>query len=378
MKKYFFMVILLSVIAAIVWRFDSATQVLAPITSTSTIVASSSTVIETSDILLDQRIASMSMEEKIGQLFLVGIPDFSLSTTTRVFLRDSHIGGVILYKRNIQSAAQVRTLNTTLQSISSREPLFIGVDQEGGAVVRLPFLKETTPQSAIKTTKQAQDIGLSRAKELANLGINMNFAPVIDYVPDMSSYLYGRTFMTDATTTGLLGRTMVEGYEQGGVIPVAKHFPGYGSLMVDPHKTVSVLSVDQKALQQSLLPFQLLIDAHPTATLMTAHITIPSVDTKPATRSKIFLQELLRDQMGFRGVIVTDDLEMVAAGDSIEEAAKESFLAGADVLLIGHSIVKQKQAVEGFTRAVHAGEISEQRLNESVKRILRAKSGLAK
>jgi beta-N-acetylhexosaminidase len=264
--------------------------------------------------LIISEVNKMSLEQKIGQMLIVGFENTYLDDHIRKMIETYHIGGINLLKRNIKDSDQVKVLTKHLQKISTI-PLFIATDQEGGKSVRLNFLKELTPQIKIKTKKKSEQVAFNRAKELKELGINMNFSPVLDYVSDKKSYLYGRSFGTDPRTIGSLGNAMVKGYIKGGVIPVVKHFPGYDNIYLDPHTNKAILKIDAKKFKLNLIPFQTFIKKNPFGAIMTAHIIIPSMDSKPATLSPKFLTEILREQMNFKGVIITDDIEMVSANN---------------------------------------------------------------
>ena len=158
----------------------------------------------------------------LGQILIVGFEHQYLDDHIRKMITQYHIGGVNLLGRNVRDENQVRQLIIDLQKITTVPP-FVATDQEGGKVVRFKFLDELTPQIEIKSVQQAERVAISRAKELAELGVNMNFSPVLDYVSNSESYLYDRTFGTNPTAIGELGSAMIKGYKEGGVIPVAKH-----------------------------------------------------------------------------------------------------------------------------------------------------------
>ncbi len=324
---------------------------------------------------IEEKIKTMSLDEKIGQMLIIGFEHQYVDEHIKTMIEKYHIGGINLLRRNIKDGAQTIELTKSLQFISAI-PLFLATDQEGGEVLRFKFLKELTGQINIKNVQQAEEVAFSRAKELKELGINMNFSPVLDYVSDQKSYLYSRTFGTDAENIGELGKAMVKGYKNGKVIPVAKHFPGYGNLSLDPHKSEVEINIDENDLSKNLLPFQKIIDVDPSGAIMTAHIMVPSVDSKPATLSSKFLNEILRKQMGFKGVIITDDMEMVSAGKSVEESSLEAIIAGADMIISTYTSAKHITIFEKIRNAVLSGEITEQRIDESVKRILRLKAEL--
>jgi beta-N-acetylhexosaminidase len=318
------------------------------------------------------KVAAMMLNQKIGQLMIIGFEHSYVDAHIRTMITRYHIGGINLLGRNIVNEAQTKKLMADLQSLATTT-LFLASDQEGGAVTRFKFLKELTIQSKIKTRLQARQVSERRGAELKRLGVNMNFAPLLDYVTDPKSYLYARTFATTSEAIAELGQDMIDGYYYTGVIPVAKHFPGYGNVKPDPHKNAAIVHVSAEEFEKFIYPFKYSID-HGVGAIMTAHIIISSMDPKPATRSSKFLTDILRGELGFEGVIITDDLEMVSAGTSVEKLAVESIKAGADMIISTFTPSKHALIFNALKKAVQSGEISEERLDESVYRILRLKS----
>lgn len=318
-------------------------------------------------------IANMSLEEKIGQMLIVGFEGAQVDDHAQRMITQYHVGGINLLKRNVEGKEQVKQLALNLQSLA-KIPLFIATDQEGGSASRFDFLNELTPQLQIKDPLEAERIAHERAAELKELGINMNFSPVLDYASDKQSYIYNRTFGVEPDSSGELGIAMIKGYLNGSVIPVAKHFPGYGNMSSDPHRKQALINVEDDELRLFLLPFQKAIADSAIPAIMTAHALIPAVDDQPATLSSKFLGEILRKQMGFNGVIITDDLEMASVGMPAEEAAVEAIKAGADMVISTYAPEKQIQIFNRLKEAVLNGGIGEERINESVERILKLKT----
>lgn len=328
------------------------------------------------DDLIILQVKEMSLDEKIGQMLIVGFEHSYLDEHIKDMITTYHVGGVNLLGRNVKDIDQVKKLTTDLQKIANI-PLFIATDQEGGKISRFQFLRGMTPQIKIKDTEYAEQVAFDRARELRDLGVNMNFSPVVDYVSDRDSYLYNRTFGATPDTTGELGGAMVRGYIKGGVIPVVKHFPGYGNIAPDPHKNQAISNIAAEELELYLVSFRNIIENNPVVAIMTAHILIPEVDAKIATLSSEFLHKILRRQLGFSGVIITDELEMVSAGVSVEESAVDAIKAGADIVISTYTPQKQINIFNHLKEAVLSGEIPEKRIDESVGRILRIKSALA-
>lgn len=322
-------------------------------------------------------VSKMSLDEKIGQLLIIGFEHSYVDDHIRTMITKYHIGGINLLGRNITSRAQTIKLMTNLQVLASTT-LFLATDQEGGKVSRFTFSKELTSEPKIKIPDQAFNVALTRGQELKELGVNMNFAPVLDYVSDPKSYLYGRTFATTSDIIGELGTSMIEGYKEAGIISVAKHFPGYGNIKPDPHKNAAIVDVSQLEFEEFLTPFKVAITNGNVDAIMTAHIIIPSIDNKPATMSPKILTEILRGQLGFKGVIITDDLEMASAGSSVEKIALDSIMAGADMVISTYTTGKHIPIFNYLKKAVENGEISQERLDVSVYRILLLKKSLMK
>ncbi len=310
-------------------------------------------------------------DEMLGQLLMIGIPGTTVNSGTRALLEEIQPGGVILFKRNITSPTQVKALIDALQA-SVQTPLFIAVDQEGGQVTRLPFLKQTAPQSAINTVEEATRVGEARAKELRALGITMNFSPVLDVVTKKTSYLYPRTFgLVGPEKTGELGAALVRASGQAGVLSVAKHYPSYGDIALDPHQKEVILRATTATRDAALLPFRRVIDADPDAPLMLAHIIIPEVDALPATRSPKQVAQVRA--LGAKGVLVTDDLEMVSAGVPADQAAEEAILSGVDLAMVAHSPALQRAALARLRQAQQEGRLPAATVDAALERILRAK-----
>ena len=324
------------------------------------------------DDVVTQRLNTMSLDEKIGQMLMIGLQvDWLFHDSHMENMRDMienyHIGGVILSGDNIYDRKHVTHTIKRLQEWS-KIPLFIGVDQEG-AVIRLDFLHEVTPQYKIKDILQARKVAIMRAKELREVGVTMNFSPVLEYTHNSASFMYYRTFQVDPETTGMLGSAMVDGYFQGGIIPVVKHFPGHGESSADSHYFNTSVPWSLNEVDTYLWPFRDVIEVHPTVPVMTAHVSVPSVSTDQVTCSTVFLSDILREQMGHKGVIITDALNMSIC-DTLELTAVMAINAGVDILLpFGES----GSFFNYLKQVVLEGGISEARIDESVARILALK-----
>ena len=325
--------------------------------------------------MIEEKVQGMSLDEKIGQMLIVGFYGYYPDEHIQSMITEHHIGGVNLLRRNIKDEMQLMKLTVDLRMLSDN-PLLIAVDQEGGDINRINFIRENVAQHAIQSEEQAEQVAMARAEELQKLGITTNFSPALDYVSDPSSYLYNRTFKKQPEIIATLGSAMVRGYLQGGIIPVIKHFPGYGNVTPDPHTHEVTLNLQKNEIETHLLAFKEVLREHPTVPLMTAHIIIPALDSKPATRSSVFLTDILREQIGFQGVIVTDDIKMASAGDLIGQAALESILAGTDIVISTKTPEKQIEVLNHLKEAAQNGTLTEERINESVRRILTLKRRL--
>jgi beta-N-acetylhexosaminidase len=319
----------------------------------------------------------LSLKEKIGQLFLCGFEGLVPTKDILKLIEEYGIGGVILFRRNLRDAHQVKILSDKLQQ-QSEIPLFISIDQEGGMVVRLEEGVTVMPgamaQGAAGNVQLTMEAARWSGAELREIGINMNFAPCLDVNNNPLNPVIGvRSYGEDPVRVAELGNAAIKGYREGGVVAVAKHFPGHGDTATDSHHELPSVPHNIERLNAvELLPFRSAIEQGVDA-IMTAHVVFPAFESEdvPATLSQKILTGLLRDQLGFEGVIVTDCLEMNAISETIGVArgAVEAIKAGADLVLVSHRIVRQKAALEAVMEAVMTGEISEARIDEAARRI---------
>lgn len=339
---------------------------------------------------VEERLGAMTVEEKVGQLFIGYFEGPVLSPELHNKIINKHFGGVILYNitgnitNSPQTAGLVRDIQTAALA-NGQIPLFIALDQEGGRVVRLAENEGVTEfpgnmaLGATGRTDLAAEAAAVMAGELRALGINMNFAPVLDVNSNPANPIIStRSFGSSPANVALFGGTVVKAIQEQGIIATAKHFPGHGDTNTDSHLGLPVVNKDLGELEKGeLVPFRAV--AKDVSAVMTAHILVPSLDPeRPATLSPILL-DLLRNQLGFGGLIITDSLGMGAITKhwSLEEAAVQAFLAGADVLLYGADAGSRpedsEKAFEAVVRAVYDGRISMERLDASVRRILMTK-----
>lgn len=330
---------------------------------------------------VSQLIAGMSLEEKIGQMFIVSFTGTTVPTALNALIKDNHVGGVILYPENIENDNQLVTLINSIKVVNSvnKLPLFISTDQEGGRVSRLPARATTFPPNLVIGEKRSATlsyaVGNVMGKELKAYGFNVDFAPVLDIFSNPQNTVIGdRSFGSDPNLVASLGVATMEGIRNTGVIPVIKHFPGHGDTSVDSHKD---LPISYKTMDQleafELVPFEEAIkdDAD---MVMVAHIELPNVDRSlaPASLSTYVISDILRQRLHFNGVVITDDMHMEAIRKyySVADATVKAVEAGTDIVLICHSYEEQIESYNALLQAVQKGVISEARIDQSVRRII--------
>lgn len=329
------------------------------------------------------RIKEMTLDEKIGQMFIVGFKGTKITQELHDMLETRTPGGVILFRSNIQTPEQTLELINSIKGINSgREPLFVCVDEEGGRVSRMPEALSDIPSAGsigeYGDIQVAYDIGSLLAEEISSFGFNMNFAPVLDIMsnPD-NTVISDRSFGNTAQVVTEHGIELMRGIRDKGIIPVVKHFPGHGDTLADSHSELPVVEYDMTRLTAfELIPFQKAVDENADA-VMVAHLLMKKIDPKhPAAMSKAVITDLLRDQMGFQGVVVTDDMTMgaITINYDIGDAVVSSVIAGSDIILVCHGYDKQIEAIDAVRLAVETGYIEEARIDESVLRILRLKA----
>lgn len=333
----------------------------------------------TIDEKVDKIVESMSQTEKLGQMVMIGIQGTKVDDDSLYMLNQYHMGGVILFDRNMESPEQVKQLTSDLQAQSNEKvPLFIGIDEEGGDVVRMAE-KLTPPPSqkeigATGDTEQAKTWAIKTAKSLKDMGINVNFAPVADVGSNDK-----RSYSTDANTVIDFVRAATEGYQQENIIYSLKHFPGIGKGRVDSHVDSSSIDVAKEVLMaEDIIPFKTIIDENEPNDyfILVSHLKYPALDEEyPASLSSKIMTDLLRYELGYKGIIITDDMEMgaVANHNDFRSIGVNAVKAGADIVLVCHEYKHQQEVYLGLLDAVNSGEISQERIDESVKRIIKVK-----
>lgn len=323
-------------------------------------------------------VVNMTPAEKVGQMMMIGIQGDTVTDDSLYMLHQYHIGGVILFDRNLVSAEQTKNLNEDLQvQAEEKVPLFIGIDEEGGDVVRgRSFIQPPSSQRQIGAAGDltaAEGATNRTAKELKELGFNVNFAPVADVSAS------SRSFSTDPETVKKFVLASVQGYEKNRMIYAMKHFPGIGRSTVDSHKDVSEITASRERFAASdIVPFKAVIDAAQPEDyfILVSHLKYPAYDAdNPASLSKAVQTDLLRGELGYRGIIVTDDMEMgaVAKYASFRDVGVRAVQAGADIVLVCHEYAHEIDVYLGLLDAVESGEIPMERIDASVRRIVKAK-----
>lgn len=330
-----------------------------------------------------QQMLSLTTEQKVGQLLLAGIAGTEPGEDAAYAIQEVQVGGIILFRRNIAGCAQAARLVTGLKALNGDHiPLFLSTDEEGGPVSRMPEEVTDLPSASyfgkFGDGDLCRTLGQALAAQCAAIGVNTDFAPVADVWSNPDNTVIGkRAYGTDPETVSRLVPQVMAGLSEGGVIPVVKHFPGHGDTAADSHYDLPVVTKTREALEAlELKPFRAAIEAGAPA-VMAGHLLLLEVDsTLPASLSPRVVTGLLREELGFDGVVFTDDLTMGAVSNThgMGEAAVLAVEAGCDVLLVCHGRDNLQAAYEALLEAVNSGRISPQRLEESVYRILKLKA----
>ena len=326
---------------------------------------------------VDKLVANMSDADKVGQLLMIGIHGKTLNDDAKFMLNEYRVGGIILFDRNMESKDQVKSLITDINKTGKSAgltPLFIGIDQEGGAVARMEDqLIKVPPAEELgkEPIEQAVSLAKQSGTELKDLGFNINFAPVADL-----GLTYGRSFSTNPDDVVRYASAVGKAYDEAGLWYSYKHFPGIGKTDVDLHADTSVVPVSKETLlnEDTKVFVDLIKQSKPnTYAIMVSHAMYSQIDADhPSSLSKAIITDWLRKDMGYNGVVVTDDMDMGALAKHyiFGDMAVQSILAGSDILLVCHEYEHMQEAYNGLMKAVKDGRISKERLDESVKRIL--------
>ena len=310
-----------------------------------------------------------------GGLFLFGVYGKRPTRETAALLRDTGAAGVLLLSRNIETAAQTRDFTEELVQRLGR-PLLFAVDHEGGWVLRFKSGVTAFPGNAALGRAGrgdlARETGRQMALELARLGIALNLAPVLDVVTERYNPGIGiRSFGKDPRLVSRLGAAMIRGMQERGVAACAKHFPGKGAATVDAHVSLPTIRLSRRAFERvHLAPFRAAVKAG-VACVMTSHVRFPALDSRPATFSRRITERLLRGRLGFRGVVVSDDLCMGAVTGSRPAAfaAVDALKAGHDLLIVAHDPQAQRDAAKAVERAFEEGDLDRDAVRRSLARV---------
>ncbi|PYH92606.1 beta-N-acetylglucosaminidase [Aspergillus ellipticus CBS 707.79] len=330
---------------------------------------------------------SADLQKKVGQLFAVGFHGLTPSPEIKTLIRDYDLGGIVLFKRNISDAAQLQSLTLALQeearAAGHKHPLFIGIDQENGLVTRIappvaPQLPGPMALGATNSPELAYKVGVATGEILSASGINMDYAPVCDINSEPLNPVIGvRSFGDDPDFVGRFASAAARGLRKRKVVPTVKHFPGHGDTAVDSHYGLPVIPKTREQLEQcELVPFRRAA-AEGIEAVMTAHISLPEIgDGKlPATLSPDVMK-ILREDMGYNGMVVTDCLEMdgIRATYGTEQGSVLALAAGCDSIMICHTYAVQVASISRVCQAVESGEIPLSRLEEAHHRVTKLKS----
>ncbi len=328
---------------------------------------------------LEKRLLSqMTVEQKVGQLLMFGFNGLEVNTDTKDLINTRYIGGVLLLAKNISNAEQLKSLNAQLQSESSI-PLLISIDQEGGVVSRIKWNRDLLiSQKNMGNVEDIYNLSVKKSQTLKDLGINVNLAPVVEYITDKNSFLYPRVFTGDIEEVSKKAYSAMKGYSDSNMISVAKHYPGHSDLSPDSHFSLPKVNISLEQWEEYIYPFSYLIKEDVVDVIMVGHILYPNIDSKPSTISNIIINQKLREDLNFQGVIITDDMLMDAIEKQGEycEIAKQALIAGNDLLLYSMYSAKpnlQRDMYDCILNSVSSGEISQDDINQKVLRVLRLK-----
>lgn len=332
---------------------------------------------------IKNKLKKMTIDEKIGQLIIAGFDGTTVNDELRSLILEKYVGGVILFSKNVESASQVVELNNEIKEINkvNKSPIFISVDEEGGLVSRMPSEFKDIPTNSDIAKYDDEDLSYNIGKvigeEISSLGFNMDFAPVLDINSNPNNPVIGnRSFGDNEAIVSKLGIATMKGLKDSNIIATVKHFPGHGDTSVDSHVGLPVVENDLERLKSfELVPFQKAIDEG-VDMVMVSHIMLPKIDKNdPATLSKTIVTDILRKDMNYNGVVVTDDMTMGAIINNydIGEAAVKSINAGVDIVMVCHQYDNVIKVIDAIKEAVKNGTITEERLDKSVERILKLK-----
>lgn len=332
---------------------------------------------------IKEKIKDMSIEEKVGQLVMVGVDGYELNANAQNFIQNYHVGGLVLLKKNVKDTQQMLNLINDLKETNkvNRTPLFLALDEEGGRISRMPAEINKMPSSQQigeqKNENLAKRVGGILGQEIKGFGLNVNFAPVLDIFSNPKNTVIGdRAIGDNPDLVSKLGIQTMKGIQEQNIISVVKHFPGHGDTSVDSHVGLPRVDYDLERLMSfELVPFSHAI-ANNVDAVMLAHILLPKIDPDyPASFSEVIISDVLRKEMNYDGVVITDDMTMGAIVENynLSEAAVKSIQAGSDIVLVCHDFAKEEAVLKAILEAAKTGKLSPARIDESVYRILKLK-----
>ena len=385
MLKRLVLVLMAIIITAIAGGCQKGTNDVTPSEQTDTYKTDEQLPQQTETIdAIQEIIKNMTLEEKIGQMVMVGIDGYTNDAHSTEMIENFHVGGFILFKNNIKNTEQAQSLINSLKdknSSASSIPLFFSVDEEGGRVSRMPDEFVKLPSNKVIGSRNNPDfsfeIGKVIGKEIRSLGFNMDFAPVLDVNSNPKNPVIGdRSFGNSTQLVSLLGVKTMQGLGSQNIISVVKHFPGHGDTSVDSHVGLPVVNNDMERLKKlELVPFENAIKNNADV-IMVAHILLPKIDAQnPASFSKAIITDLLRNDMNYNGLVITDDLTMgaITKNYKIEDASVKAVNAGSNIILVCHEYEKQVSVIKALKAAVENGEIPAEKVYDSVYKILMLK-----
>ncbi|WRP07629.1 beta-N-acetylhexosaminidase [Rossellomorea aquimaris] len=328
-------------------------------------------------------LSTMSLDEKIGQMIIAGVNGTQDGENTKSLIQQHKVGGFIFFSDNLSGPRQtVQFLNKIkADNVNNPLPLLLSVDQEGGKVTRLPGGLANLPTNkklgALNDPDISFEVGTILGKELKEYGFNLDFAPVLDVNSNPNNPVIGdRSFGDNPDIVSELGIQTMRGIQSEGILSTIKHFPGHGDTSVDSHLELPVVNKSIQELEsQELIPFREAINKGADL-VMVAHILLPKIDdTYPSSLSKSIITDLLRKKMNYKGIVITDDMTMKAITNNygMEQATVQAVKAGSDLVLIAHDYNKALTAIDALKKAVQNGEITEDRIDVSVNRIIELK-----
>lgn len=319
---------------------------------------------------LDKEGEDLTLDQKIGQLFIVGIKGKKVDSSTEEFVRNYHPGGILLLKENIENEAQLKELIFSLQKIALNDtglPLFIAVDQEGGIISRINWA-EKTAQADIKDASNAYDIAKKRGQDLSKDFITLNFSPVLDNA-HAGDFVYERTFKKNLNQSGEMAKSMVLGYKDSKIMSCLKHFPGYVGISFNPEDKLAIVEDIPEVFQ-----FKKAAEALPEF-VMVSNVVFKELDQdQPFSFLKTGV-DFLKENVAGDYIIISDDLSQnsVLNNFSLEDVVSKPINAGVDMIIFSNWRKDSKQGMDAFKKAVESDKVSQKRIEEAVFKIIKLK-----